>query len=251
MVTQDAYIVTLGFANPSVLEDTLRQVRKTRTTDFPHYILNQHYPLPSEAIFTKRLYELAGDYGCIILDAGVNLGLHHGLNYAASQVPDLPFMIGLDPDTCPITSGWDEALVNVLRENRDIAWTSLINPSSQYDIDNKPHEFIQRNGYNLIHIHQAVINSICAFRMDWVNSVDGFIEPSEFYGGLECSMAARLGTYKWVFLRDFKEERDPVAQQNSPDQIYGEYKWDHAFKGYPHDFARYIEDRQNGMQRPE
>jgi hypothetical protein len=234
------YVYTLGFNNKRVADRSFKIFEQTRTSDAKICVLNQHYP-GVEAEYWKNWAESLGG---VFLDAGENLGLHEGLNYISRQINVQPTdkVIGFDIDCNPVTCGWDTQLLNAL-DISDVGWASLWNNHSGSEMTARGFNPSMENGLFLWTTHAPVVNSICAFTMDWVLPV-GFKEPSKYYGGFEVCMWPRLrsSAKRWVFLVDYIEE---AFAEDLVDQSYKVYKWEHAHKGYPHDYDTFLAENKD------
>jgi hypothetical protein len=151
-------------------------------------------------------------------------------------------VIGFDPDTKPVTLGWDIALFNAL-DIPGCGWASLWNEHSAGEMRQRGYtEFVHKHmagEHRYWKTHAPVVNSICAFNMDWVYAEGGFSEPTEFYGGLECAMWVKLKKHKkdWIWLCNAYEGKFDIDLQ---DPEYKAYKWAHAHQGWKGDFALWI-----------
>lgn len=232
------YICILGFANKETADRTLQQFEMTARGDAKVLILDNHYPLnpPDWKAWAKRL---KGEY----LDAGRNLGLHNGLNMMLRTVgaTGSDQMIGYDPDTCPLTEAWDVALFAAL-QLPNVGWASLGNRHSESEMTARGYTETKELGMNIWTTKAPVVNSICAFNLDWVLSCGGFQEPTEYYGGLECAMWNHLQAAKkrWVWLKDYREGK---FEPDLSDKIYKEYKWEHAHKGWKGSFDDFLKEK--------
>lgn len=234
------WTLILGFANKPTADRTLELFETTRTIDSRVVILDNHYPTslnpPDWAEWANRL---GGDY----LDAGRNLGLHNGLNWMLQQLGATgnDQIVGLDPDTMPITTGWDSALFSALRLPK-VGWASLMNPISEGEMKTRGFEVSFEEGLHLQTTLRPVVNSICAFNLAWVLESGGFQEPTEYYGGVESCMWPHLQAKKqrWVFLQDFREGKFDV---DLSDEAYRQYKWRHAHEGMKGSFDEFLETK--------
>lgn len=231
------YILILGFANGKTAERTLIELERTKTSDATVLILDQHWPMADLSMFWKGwAHRLNGLY----LNSGKNLGLHEGLNYMCRtlQMKATDKVIGLDPDTWPITPGWDTALLKSL-DLPNVGWASLGNLHSEGEMTHRGYVESVEDGLRLWTTKQAVVNSICAWNLDWIYNVGGFQEPSEYYGGLECCMFPKCLAQgkRWVWLKDFREGK---WDTDLSDPEYKAYKWAHAHQGWKGDFAAWV-----------
>lgn len=238
------YAISLCFNRPDVIRSGLSAYYKTKNPalEVVHALVDQHYPLPDKETIHREVKAIAREFNCIYLDPGKNLGLHHGFNWACKQlkVKSDDIVIGYDPDSNPVSPGWDMALITVLSQP-EIVWASLMNPRTEADIKAKGYTEQWVNGHIRIWITKhAVINSVCAWRYSFIEKAGGLDEHSKFYGGLEVTMwphLARQGK-KWALLPDWRETDDIVY---TVDWQYKHYKWFHGFRRkWDGDFESYL-----------
>lgn len=234
---QKKWSVILGFANEETANRSLALFKATRTaTDIDWLLVDNHYPGISDGFWASWAREL----GAFYLDPGRNLGLHHGLNFALTSVGASrdDIMLGIDPDTRPITPGWDAALAQALAIP-DVGWASLGNDHSEGEMATRGFTESQESGLRLKTTKQAVVNSICGFKLCWVKDVGGFQEPAEYYGGVECLMfpMCHKAGFRWVWLQDFREGK---WDTDLSDPNYRAYKWAHAHKGWKGEFREWL-----------
>lgn len=237
------HCVTLGFVPARIWAKSLAAFKETTVLDgVQHHFLNQHYPLNKQQN-SAELRDIAEDNGLVWHDAGKNLGLHHGFNYVTKQFGLKPddIVIAYDPDSNPVSKGWDEALVIALSEPKYV-WASVMLKPARESID-KVGKAVEANvkGVRVLELAHPVINSVSAFKGSWLLDCGGFSEPNEFYGGLECHMWPQLGNKKWVFLEDFHESHEILHKQ---DEDYRKYKWDHAYhRNWAGDFESWLKHK--------
>lgn len=243
------FVVTLGFANPATINASMERLYSTRALEFTHVLVDQHFPLPSEAACSLNLLRLTEQYRCSYLNPGYNLGLASGFNYAVAEMRMKPedIVIGFDPDCMPVTPGWDDALFEVLACHPDVGWASLGNDVSEREMRERGFETRAHGGSEIWLTQHAVVNSICAWRVSWLQAVGGLQEPNKYYGGLESRMFPLLAQrgYRWAFLPAFREERhEPTEKTKDPE--YRDYKIAHAHTGeWKGDFKSFLESRKN------
>lgn len=243
----NAYIITLAFNRPDIIRESLDQCKKTvsQCLKYRHIIVNNWYPLGGKQENTRKLIQYASENGMEVLDPGRNLGLHHGFNWACSQLPlkDDDILIGYDPDSYPVTPGWDMALITAIAHGGNVAWASLMNPISRKELDERGFTPRKIGHIHTLETHRPCVNSICAWRWDFLRKAGGLKEPTAFYGGLECAMWKALNDQKqkWVFLLEWCEKSYFFDKQ---DTLYRDYKWHHAHTGqWPGDFESYLKHR--------
>jgi hypothetical protein len=212
-------ICTLGFANIPTMVRTFDMVLKLKTT--PNwFILDNHYSEES-SLWLKCNAE---KYGYKLFDNGYNMGLHDGFNYLMQYVPT-SHVLGLDPDTLPMTAGFDSELMKHAADLRNV-WVSCFNTHSFSEM-RKP----ITEGQLIIPAH-PVVNSICLWQCDWLRGVGGVQEPTKLYGGLECCMWKYVDqkTKRWVFALNSLEACSNTVTDLS-DPVYKAFKWAHAHVG--------------------
>ena len=237
------WAISLCFNRPGVIRRSLEHLFNTTQGRVAVAMVDQHYPLPNSEINSSELCWIAWGMGHRYMTFGANLGLHRGFNVAldALGLPDDALVVGYDPDTMPLTEGWDVAARRVMDADKSVAWVSLGNDVSEREMSERGYTEELRGGIRTWRTHRPVVNSICVWRVSWLRAVGGLTEPNAFYGGLECAMFEKLGANSWVFLPDFREARD-TALQSAPDKEYVEYKWAHAHQGDPRDFATWLRE---------
>lgn len=232
------YILTISYHNEKVAKTAYEQLCKTVSGKPTKVILlDNNYPLIKDKNYIKDLCAL---YDFEYVNVGQNLGLHHGYNHLISLLPkEVESFICYDGDSYPVTPGWDEALLKV-HQDPNIIWSSLHNEHSYKEINERGYTPVNLFGIQGRLTHRPVINSICAFRKSWIESVGGLTEPSKYYGGLEVAMFQRIphGKY-WIFLDDYSETRINNADLIS-DPLYTQYKWEHAHLGNPLSFEEWL-----------
>lgn len=165
------------------------------------------------------------------MDAGKNLGLHHGFNHVLSKIGfnSSDDVIAFDADTFPLTDAWDRDLINLLRE-KDIGWASLMNPRSEREITPKRYKKRMVGDVEAWITPEPVVNSISAFRGDFLCATSGLHEKNDYYGHLEGVMWPLLKQLRleWAFVVNQKESEH---LRNEHDDDYTRFKWVIAHEG--------------------
>jgi hypothetical protein len=206
--------------------------------------VNHHYPVAKDAN-KYALAEVCRDFKINWLDPGMNVGLHRGLNWAISEIgltrDDL--LIVADPDTNPVTLGWDAALLQVAGDPSS-GWVALSNSQTPMEIASRPRDFEPRiiRGVQAFRALRPAVVSIAAYRLGWVLAAGGFHEPCKFYGHLESAMFQDLEAagQHFVLLRNYREDDEIKAGQ---DEVYAQWKEAHAFRGYDKNFDEFLIER--------
>ena len=242
------WTVSLAYTSLDIIEESIAQYYATKHSDVEtvHLLVDQHWPLYARDR-AARLRDLCQKFGLTYLDPGKNLGLHDGFNWALEQVaiPDNAMVIGYDPDSYPVTKGWDMAMCDLFVAYPWISWLSLWHQHCDRQIIEEkaagPELYLGglRN-VRCFPVKRAVMNSVCGIRRGWLRSVGGLTEGNKFYGGLEVAMWEKLQQTKseWVFLPDYKEI---PHFQDRMEPLYREWKWAHAHeRTFPGDFDSYL-----------
>jgi hypothetical protein len=236
-------MVTLGFAPARILLTCIDQVYRTIGISPKHYLLNNHYPVNKE-INDYLVLSICKAYGINYYTLGKNVGLQKGYNFLieTAQLEDDDLIIGVDPDTYPITPGWGKALLKVMEDDR-IGWATLQNEASERELVERGHDKETINGVNVLIAHAPCVNSVCCWKWKILKQMGGLQEPREWYGGIECmmwGMLEKLGK-RWAYLQDFKEERNDLVKSET---VYTEYKWEYAHKGSTKlDFESWLKEK--------
>lgn len=242
------HTITLCFTKPAIVRKALENYYRTATLPTKHYLLHQHYPLPSKSEVFEELKVIAKDFNCVLSDAGKNLGLHHGFNAVLKQINPKPedIIIGYDHDSCPVSPGWDEALVKVLNSDPNHVWGSL---RTVHTLDEIPEIKLEKfDGIYYFKLPKPAMNSVCAIKASFLEKTGGLHEYSNFYGHLETNMWNLMKEHggDWFFLLDYFEKSDLLHEH---DESYKLYKWAHAqTQTWDGDFESYLEAAKKEKQ---
>lgn len=237
----NSWIFTPAFCKPELMEDFLSKIEVPK--GFYHVMIYDHYPIKKEK--NKRaMQQLAKQYGCLFLDSGMNLGLHHALNYGMNSVhvQKTDFYINCDADDRP-SPGLFEAMKEVMGAKKKLAILGCSFGKIQPQIDLLPN--VEDIAGHRVIIHPTVdMWNISAINLEFLDSAYGFNEPYAYYGGLESHLyqywprqGLRLG-----YLKDFRSDHTEVAA-DLVDPEFREYKTAHAkHSGYTGSFESYLRD---------
>jgi hypothetical protein len=253
-------ILTQCFCKASILEFSLKNLYENLSKEREHWILLKHYPI-HEKENTEEIIKYAKQYGCKIHDSGCDNGAHEGLNQFFDSHPELinRGYIGFDPDTLVQDKGFDQALVDVMNERKDIIILGLSNAGMHPDCAFTAHEHI-KNKFNLflqykqiIAGHNVIVHpgidmvNCCMINAEWVlNRKNRFYEYRKYYGGLE--------HYLWTemqqdgktlgYLIDYKERYDGIMEQHKHAE-YQQWKQDHL-KGFQGSLSEWLISKGKG-----
>lgn len=233
------YTITLGYCPSRIWRLSADAYYKNAQRETQHVFVDHHYPLNKDQN-RKELREICAQYKINVLDPGRNLGGVAGFNWALKQLPlkagDV--VLGYDPDSRPISLGFDGALQDVILLDQKINWASLMSDRSEPELNQRGYVKRMVNQIEVWRTVRPVVNSICAFRAEWLLNIGGLWQNSPLYGGLEIDTFPHLRGGEWVFLPGWRETDD---FRNLQDTEYLHWKWCYAhlreFKG---DFAEYI-----------
>lgn len=221
MEALSATICTPAFNNPATMQRTFEMVQRLRGSK-EWLVLDQHYS-PEARVWLREAQE---EFGFTLFDEGRNLGLHDGFNFLLQHVRTT-HVVGLDPDTFPVTMHFDLELLKHAADPRNV-WVSCYNTHSFSEMREPRVE-----GQLLVPQH-PVVNSICLWSVAWLRKVGGVQEPTKLYGGLECCMWKYLDqqSARWVFALNSLEACSNLFP-SLQDEAYRAFKWAHAHLGDP------------------
>lgn len=234
------FAITLCFNRQDILKASLDQYAATRNKELPyiHVLVDQKYPLPAH----RPAWTLPVDSiptTVLVVCPGRNLGLAKGFNLALSEIEktygafrEEDYIIGYDGDSYPISPGWDMALITALSADPRVVWASLMHKRAEIELAERGYTERMANQVRMWVAHRPCVNSVCAFKASWLKSIGGFIEPQEFYGGLECALWQKMNhkIHDWAYLPDYRE-CEPEAVPFEQDFLYKDWKWRYAHVG--------------------
>lgn len=223
------YTITLGYVPSRIWKQSADRYVESRHggLTYEHIFLDQHYPL-NKKTNAQELREINEQHNIKTLDAGKNLGLHEGFNYCLKQIPlkSEDVVIGYDPDSYPVTPGWDMALITAMLDKK-IGWASLMAPWLDEPMKTRS---IKKRFVNQVEVWiqpDPIMNSICSWQADYLLKVGGLYEKLHWYGGLEVWQWESLvkNNLQWAFLPGWREDHRLHWQQ---DELYKVWKWRYA-----------------------
>jgi hypothetical protein len=230
-------ILTISYHNEATVKRSYEQLAKTiKDTPMEVFLLDNNYPLNKNSNF---VYKICHDLGFTYINLGENVGSPRGYKFLLDSVEGKTDKVILfDGDSYPETNGWNKALFDAL-DSEKIKCASLQNDNSYKELDERGYEKTTINGYSARVVKQAVINSISAYKTDFLKEKCGLLELPKFYGGAECAMWNKMNHNEdmWVFLDDFKELRNAGELTDS---IYTEFKYKYAHLGMDMSFEQYV-----------
>jgi hypothetical protein len=227
-------VITPAFCKSIMLEQSLANYYEYQTENYEHWILLNHYPINKEKN-NDEIRKIAEKFKCKLFDNQYDRGLHKGVNnfYVQNPQPEGTFQIGYDPDSAieQLSHGFDKALSETLRigiKDHNLAILALWG----IGVELKKKQLLNRtiiNG-NAVMIHPDIeMFSVTACDLDFINTIGGFSEPNEYYGGIEISLYQSFQKYnrKLGYLTEFKEKYFAYPAE-CVDPEYIQWKHDHV-----------------------
>lgn len=239
------YAISLAFMPARIVRESFEAFYATCNPELPlfHVLLDQHYPV-DKAENQVELEAICGEFDVAYLRAHQNLGLHRGFNFCLEElaVTASDIVIGYDPDSHPVSEGWDMALVRAIQGDPEarIVWASLMNERAYPEILKRGYDQRVVDGYiEVWEPKQPTVNSICAWRCDWLLEHGGLDQPRPYYGHLESTMWNRLGPYSWAFLTGWSET-DEIRDLHDRDYVHWKACHSHL-QSFDRDFEAWLE----------
>jgi hypothetical protein len=244
------FAMTMTYNRTFLISQSLEFFKETVTGNIEaHYLLDQHYPLHhSSPIFTAQynsqwLRDVAHRYGFVYRDVGKNLGYHFGINEIAMNIPEISdedILINYDPDSMPLTYGWDEAIRKAFEHNPHLVTVGLVNQVIEAELQERGYNEHVYDGLRVRYPHRAGVMSIIAWKAGFIRKVGGLKEPCALYGGIEGEMWPVIQAHggRWGYLPDYHESPD-LGRYADPE--YTEWKRLHGHtREFPGDFDSYL-----------
>lgn len=237
-------IASCLFNDPEIMVESLEHMKTTLGKHRELWVLDQHWPLSKQKTHDRMVNVFGHGMDDVhLLDAGKNLGLHHGYNYIFEKagLTDGDLVLCVDPDTWLETPCWDMAMERVL-QHPNIPWVCTMNAGVETE-QNVGWQHAIIDGVSIMAPQRPCIQSICGFKYSWIKRIGGFNEPSAFYGGLECFLWSQLMQGEHVaYLPDFRDDFFHFGPRGIAQ--YNEYKIAHAHKGsWKGDFESFLKDK--------
>lgn len=238
-------ILTMAFTRPELVEKCIEALYKRGVPNgVEHYILDQHYPLPSKAQNSERIKNICIYYGLKYLNAGKNLGYHEGINWAIEQMDlaDGDVVVNFDQDA-QIAGGSEAWLCAIFRSffvDKTLACVGINNETIDRELKERGF-FDESKNYLVMRFMKApVVMSIIAWQVGFIREVGGLKENTLHYGGVEAVMWPYLCERgrRWAVLPAYWED---VSLWHESDPEYREWKVKHGQElSFKEDFETYL-----------
>lgn len=223
-------IAVVSYANEKVTELSLRQLAITADSTRVN-VWDNHYPLNRPNFVLDLCRKLGFDY----YSEGQNVGMYRAYNELINMTNQN--VILYDADCMPDKSGWDTAILEVLK-NASIGCVTLSNATNRREMMERGFSRETINGHVVKEPHSAVTNTVCGFNIDFLKSIGGLTGSHKYYGGNEIEMWRHYGPKRWVFLDDYNELTESVKSLH--DWQYEQYKLLYAHRGLGISFEEYL-----------
>jgi hypothetical protein len=224
-MTVDCTIVTVACANVATMERTFKMIKDLKHTE-KWLVLDNNYGHAS-SIWLAINEEKYG-YKLLQTPHGKNIGLHRGFNLCLEHV-ETSHVCGIDPDMFLCSRGFDTALLAHAADRRNV----IVQAFNTYSLTEMGNPTFEKGpaGWLIVPNHPVIMGMIM-WSVEWLRTVGGLQEPTEYYGHLESTM--------WQYL-DQKEKRWVMALNSIEgwkdlyvgleDPWFLAWKRDHAHKG--------------------
>jgi hypothetical protein len=224
------YMVSTAFVPIRVAAPCITQIKKTIGIKAEWHIWHNHYPLEQELndLLLEKLFDYYSirDWNCHTTE---NVGLSTGLNNLIKRldIADDDIILATDLDVGPVTPGWGQAIVDVLRADPTVGGVSLMNQHAERELAERGATIHTIDGKICLQGHTPVVQSIIGWTGKSLREVGFVQEQNHFYGGSEITMWPLMKSlgYKWVYLAEYKEEYNDLLKC---DGCYRHYKWNYA-----------------------
>lgn len=248
------FVITVAYCRSAQLARSLLEYQQSHLIQpFKHIVVQGHYPIDRERN-NKEIELIVQSYKHAELwDPGDNIGSAQSQQWALEQlqVEDNDVFINLDPDSACRKVGWDEALVRVMKADKNCAVISLNSPMTSGFIESRNQKITEKIVDTLrvgIPDRPTPFN-LSAFNCSFIKNMGGLRQIFPFWGDLEAvvyQQASAKGLYHG-YLVDYMEDeqgkffhplsnnewKDLHARTSGPDQFLGNYQEFLAYK-YPH-----------------
>jgi hypothetical protein len=223
----NACMVTPAFCPAEQLRGMLQRLRRLRTSNIPHFILLNHWPI-NEARNIEDCKALAEEYGCIPYDSGADLGLTGSLNFWLDGHADFDMMIGFDADSDIDHPGFDQAFIDVMAAKPDLGMCAIKNDIITSLSMHKLSAPMDIAGHHLccLHYGQVEMWNVSAYDLNWLRVAGKFFQTYAYYGGIESGLhgkAMRDGK-AFGYLMDWCELWRPIPCSEETARQLGLYQ---------------------------
>lgn len=233
-MTTRLFAITVSYCEPEVLAHGLVRFNMTAGMLPWKYVVVDHLFPINPLVNSIMVNKLATLVDAEVVKPSVNTGGAGGFNFGMKALPDLrdeDLIVGMDPDSNPITYGWLPAMVKTMEAGKDLMSVSLMHEhivQRNWEV-----EFIGGNRVAFLP-HPEMMN----LSMWRVGAIRDGLKQSGFYGHTERMMWAPK---KNAYLYDFRETLCPIQHPAS----YNTWKRRHAFDGYTKNYDDFIKEFPN------
>ena len=197
-------IITLCFNRPEQVAHSIGRLNSTQDTSaYEKYLIDVSYPLPDKKKNTIKLANLAMHHGYELLkpykNRGVAINWMHAVMELELKAGDV--IIGMDPDSHPMTSGWCDALTDVLISDKKIGYCGLTRtskPELSTEVDESSYQYSIQEiaGHDVRFYEKPVAWPMGGFNVEFVKTV-GIHQPRKHYGFIEIETIRQMQKTEW------------------------------------------------------
>lgn len=227
------WTVTVSYAPIEILAHGLKRYFETTLVPSEYVVLDHLYPKVDPLEITGLV---ENSFSLHLMRPYKNMGGHEGFNWVVKNLPveDDDLIIGYDPDSNPLTKGWDEAMLEAMRSHRSLGSISLMHTA----IKDKPW-IVSDDKPRVALLGRPEMFNVTMWRVSALKATGGLLADRKLYGMVETAMYRKfteMGLYSG-YLYDYEEGPCPVAH----DPMYVKWKEAHAFFGFEGSFEEFLE----------
>lgn len=211
-----AIVMTLGFNKVSNILTAYHRFHQTNPGfRYDEYVIvDLDFPDFDKMPSVVSLSSLSVDFGFTLLKPRKNRGVSGNWNWTALEmdIKDEDILIGMDPDSDPVNSGWAKAICDVMSADKKIAYCGLTRASApglphEVPEGHQKYKLKEVGGHNVRVYDELIAWPMGAFRGEFIKA-GGIEQARSHYGFIEHKSAEnmnKLGMH-WVMLDEFKDQ---------------------------------------------
>ena len=243
------YAVSIAYMDYTIMAASIAQLYKTAGLNYDlqpteWILVDNHWPLkPGWKIAgidfqTQKLADSL--WQGKLVDPGQNLGGHGGLTFGIQQLKylkDDDLVLNYDLDSWPVTPGWLQAAVDVMKADPSLGYVALLPNRIE---KSREWAFEQIAGHRLATHPVTEMWNVTVFRGSVIKG--GMLADRKYYGFVETAMLRKIHELglRFGYLYDFREDQHPIWHCRE----YCDYKDAHGREGtFPGSFEEYLKEK--------
>lgn len=200
-------IFTLAYNRASFCE---RAMALAPREGFERYVFDLCYPLERDQDAMRAAADRSGFEYHRLENRSVSRNWNAVADLLKLEHGDI--MIGLDPDSRPVTPGWARAIVDVFEADPSVAMVTMDARTMR-----EPHHMaipfrLETIGGHLCRVYERLTAwPLMSFDVGFMRDVGGLGEWNAVYGFTEHWVAERLGSRRWVMLHEFFDDTETAT----------------------------------------